>query len=500
MNFPILSAIIFIPLIGALFISITKGEQKTVVKSSKYVAIFSSLANFFLSIFLWYSFDASTSEFQFVEKREWIRGFINFHLGIDGISMLFILLTTFIAPICIFSGINSIKFKLREFLIAILVMETLMLGVFCSLDLVIFYLFFEGGLIPMFLIIGIWGGPKRVYSAFKFFLFTLLGSVLMLIAIISIYWITGTTDVIELLDLNIPQEYQYLLWLAFFSSFAVKLPMWPFHTWLPDAHVEAPTAGSVILAAILLKMAGYGFIRFSLGLFPVASDYFTPLIFALSVIAIIYTSLIALMQDDMKKLIAYSSVAHMGFVTIGIFSLNKQGLEGSIIQMLSHGLISAALFLCVGVVYDRMHSRMISSYGGLVSNMPKYAFVFMIFTLAALGLPGTSGFVGEFLVLVGVFQINVFVAVLASLGVILAAAYMLWLYKRVIFGKMANSELKDITDINKTEIYIFASLVFLTLFFGIYPEPLFNTIDISVSNLINNYQNDLNLYLTQINN
>ena len=494
MNFPILSAIIFIPLIGALFISITKGEQKTVLKSSKYVAIFSSLANFLLSIFLWYSFDTSTSEFQFVEKREWIRGFINFHLGIDGISMLFILLTTFIAPICIFSGINSIKFKLKEFLIAILVMETLMLGVFCSLDLVLFYLFFEGGLIPMFLIIGIWGGPKRVYSAFKFFLFTLLGSVLMLIAIISIYWITGTTDVIKLLDLNIPQEYQYLLWLAFFSSFAVKLPMWPFHTWLPDAHVEAPTAGSVILAAILLKMAGYGFIRFSLGLFPAASDYFTPLIFALSVIAIIYTSLIALMQDDMKKLIAYSSVAHMGFVTIGIFSLNKQGLEGSIIQMLSHGLISAALFLCVGVVYDRMHSRMISSYGGLVSNMPKYAFVFMIFTLAALGLPGTSGFVGEFLVLVGIFQINVFVAVLASLGVILAAAYMLWLYKRVIFGKMANSELKDITDINKTEIYIFASLVFLTLFFGIYPEPLFNTIDISVSNLINNYQNDLNLY------
>jgi len=500
MNFPILSAIIFIPLIGALFISITKGEQKIVVKNSKYVAIFSSLANFFLSVFLWYSFDASISEFQFVEKREWIREFINFHLGIDGISMLFILLTTFITPICIFSGINSIKFKLKEFLIAILVMETLMLGVFCSLDLVIFYLFFEGGLIPMFLIIGIWGGPKRVYSAFKFFLFTLLGSVLMLIAIISIYWITGTTDVIELLDLNIPQEYQYLLWLAFFSSFAVKLPMWPFHTWLPDAHVEAPTAGSVILAAILLKMAGYGFIRFSLGLFPVASDYFTPLIFALSVIAIIYTSLIALMQDDMKKLIAYSSVAHMGFVTIGIFSLNKQGLEGSIIQMLSHGLISAALFLCVGVVYDRIHSRMISSYGGLVSSMPKYAFVFMIFTLAALGLPGTSGFVGEFLVLVGVFQINIFVAVLASLGVILAAAYMLWLYKRVIFGKMANSELKDIKDINKTEIYIFASLVFLTLFFGIYPEPLFNTIDISVSNLINNYQNDLNLYLTQINN
>ena len=500
MNFPILSAIIFIPLIGALFILVTKEEQKAVVKNSKYVAIFSSLTNFFLSIFLWYSFDTSTSEFQFVEEKNWMEGFINFQLGIDGISILFILLTTFIAPICIFSGIHSIRFKLKEFLIAILVMETLMLGVFCSLDLVIFYLFFEGGLIPMFLIIGIWGGPKRVYSAFKFFLFTLLGSVLMLIAIISIYWITGTTDVIQLLDMRIPQEYQYLLWLAFFSSFAVKLPMWPFHTWLPDAHVEAPTAGSVILAAILLKMAGYGFIRFSLGLFPVASDYFTPLIFTLSIIAIIYTSLVALMQDDMKKLIAYSSVAHMGFVTIGIFSLTKQGLEGSIIQMMSHGLISAALFLCVGVVYDRLHSRMISSYGGLVNIMPKYAFVFMIFVLAALGLPGTSGFVGEFLVLVGTFQINIFVAVLASLGVILAAAYMLWLYKRVIFGKMASSEIKEMTDLNKTEIYIFASLVFLTLFFGIYPEPLFNTIDISVSNLIDNYQTDLNFYLVQTNN
>jgi len=500
MNFPILSAIIFIPLIGALFILVTKEEQKAVVKNSKYVAIFSSLTNFFLSIFLWYSFDTSTSEFQFVEEKNWMEGFINFQLGIDGISILFILLTTFIAPICIFSGIHSIRFKLKEFLIAILVMETLMLGVFCSLDLVIFYLFFEGGLIPMFLIIGIWGGPKRVYSAFKFFLFTLLGSVLMLIAIISIYWITGTTDVIKLLDIRIPQEYQYLLWLAFFSSFAVKLPMWPFHTWLPDAHVEAPTAGSVILAAILLKMAGYGFMRFSLGLFPVASDYFTPLIFTLSIIAIIYTSLVALMQDDMKKLIAYSSVAHMGFVTIGIFSLTKQGLEGSIIQMMSHGLISAALFLCVGVVYDRLHSRMISSYGGLVNIMPKYAFVFMIFVLAALGLPGTSGFVGEFLVLVGTFQINIFVAVLASLGVILAAAYMLWLYKRVIFGKMASSEIKEMADLNKTEIYIFASLVFLTLFFGIYPEPLFNTIDISVSNLIDNYQTDLNFYLVQTNN
>tara|TARA_Y100001949_G_scaffold160114_1_gene151515 strand:+ start:673 stop:2175 length:1503 start_codon:yes stop_codon:yes gene_type:complete len=500
MNFPILSAIIFIPLIGAFFIFVTKGVQKNVEKNSKYVAIFSSLTNFLLSIFLWYSFDTTTADFQFVEKKNWMEGFINFQLGVDGISILFILLTTFIAPVCIFSAIHSIKFKIKEFLIAILVMETLMLGVFCSLDLVIFYLFFEGGLIPMFLIIGIWGGPKRVYSAFKFFLFTLLGSVLMLVAIISIYWITGTSDVIKLLDIRIPTEYQYLLWLAFFSSFAVKLPMWPVHTWLPDAHVEAPTAGSVILAAILLKMAGYGFLRFSLGLFPVASDYFTPLIFTLSIVAIIYTSLVALMQEDMKKLIAYSSVAHMGFVTLGIFSLTKQGLEGSIIQMISHGLISAALFLCVGVVYDRFHSRMISSYGGLVNIMPKYSLVFIIFVLAALGLPGTSGFVGEFLVLVGVLQKNILVAILASLGVILAAAYMLWLYKRVIFGKIANSEIKIMTDLNKTEIYIFSSLAFLILFFGVYPEPLFNTIDISVNNLIENYQIDINFHLAETTN
>ena len=500
MNFPILSAIIFIPFIGSLFVFITKGTQKNVEKNSKYVAIFSSLANFLLALFLWYLFDSSTSDFQFVEEKNWMGGFINFQLGIDGISILFIVLTTFISPICIFSGIHSIKFKIKEFLIAILLMETLMLGVFCSLDLVIFYLFFEGGLIPMFLIIGIWGGPKRVYSAFKFFLFTLLGSVLMLIAIISIYWITGTTDVIKLLDIRIPQEYQYLLWLAFFSSFAVKLPMWPVHTWLPDAHVEAPTAGSVILAAILLKMAGYGFMRFSLGLFPIASDYFTPLIFVLSIVAIIYTSLVALMQDDMKKLIAYSSVAHMGFVTIGIFSLTKQGLEGSIIQMISHGLISAALFLSVGVLYDRYHSRMISSYGGLVNIIPKYAFVFMIFVLAALGLPGTSGFIGEFLVLVGTFQKNVLVTILASTGVILTAAYMLWLYRRVVFGKVTNIEIKDMKDLDKTEIYIFSSLIFLILFFGFYPEPLFNTIDVSVNNLLDNYQADIDFNLAQKNN
>ena len=500
MNFPILSSIIFIPLTGAFFIFITRGNQKNIEKNSKYVAIFTSLANFFLSLFLWFSFDSSISDFQFLEEKNWIDGFIKFQLGIDGISILFVLLTTFIAPICILSGINSIKFKIKEFLIAILIMETLMLGVFCSLDLIVFYLFFEGGLIPMFLIIGIWGGPKRVYSAFKFFLYTLLGSVLMLVAIISIYWITGTTDVIKLLDIKILPEYQYLLWLAFFSSFAVKLPMWPVHTWLPDAHVEAPTAGSVILAAILLKMAGYGFMRFSLGLFPLASDYFTPLIYFLSVIAIIYTSLVALMQDDMKKLIAYSSVAHMGFVTIGIFSLTKQGLEGSIIQMLSHGLISAALFLCVCVVYDRYHSRMISSYGGLVNIMPRYAIIFMIFTLAALGLPGTSGFVGEFLVLVGVFQKNILVAVLASIGVILAAAYMLWLYRRVVFGKINLSGIKEMSDLNKSETYIFASLAALIIFFGVYPEPLLNTVDVSVDNLINKYQTNINFYLSHKNN
>ena len=497
MNFPILSAVTFLPLVGSLFILLIKDSSDKSINNTKYVAIFTSFANFFLTIFLWFSFDTSTADFQFIENKQWVSGYFNFRLGIDGISILFILLTAFITPICVLSVINSVKDRIKEFLFAILVMETLMIGVFCSLDLVLFYLFFEGGVIPMFLIIGIWGGPRRVYSAFKFFLFTLLGSVLLLIAVISIYWITGTTDMTQLLEIKIPKEYQYLLWLAFFSSFAVKLPMWPVHTWLPDAHVEAPTAGSVILAAILLKMAGYGFIRFSIGLFPVASDFFTPLIFLLSIIAIVYTSLVALMQEDMKKLIAYSSVAHMGFVTVGIFTFTKQGLEGSIIQMISHGLISAALFLCVGVLYDRVHSRMISSYGGLVHIIPKYAVIFMIFTLAALGLPGTSGFVGEILILMGAFQKNILVAVLASLGVIFAAAYMLWLYKRVIFGKINNNELKKIYDLNKTEIFILSSLAFLILFFGFYPDPLFRTIDISVSELIKNYEMNLTFYLTE---
>ena len=427
MDFPILSSLILLPILGSLFIFFSKSKSNSNV-TSKYLALFVSLGNFILSLYLWYLFDPATSDFQFLEDRSWIKGFVNYKVGIDGISILFIILTTFITPLCVISVNNTIKNRLKDFLIAILVMEALMIGVFCSLDLVIFYLFFEGGLIPMFLIIGIWGGERRVYSAFKFFLYTLLGSVLMLVAIISIYWMTGTTDVIYLYSIGIDPKYQNLLWLAFFSSFAVKTPMWPVHTWLPDAHVEAPTAGSVLLAAILLKMAGYGFIRFSVGLFPIASEYFVPLIYFLSLVAIVYTSFVALMQEDMKKLIAYSSVAHMGFVTLGIFTFTQQGIEGSIFQMISHGLVSAALFFAVGVVYERMRTRLINNYGGLVSIMPKYAILLMVFTLAAIGLPGTSGFIGEFLILVGTFKKSFLVATIASLGVILAAAYMLWLY------------------------------------------------------------------------
>jgi len=493
MNFPILSSLILLPTVGAFFIFITGSKEGSNFRSSKYVALFTSFANFIIAIYLWYIFDSNLADFQFIENRTWLKGFINYKVGIDGISILFIILTTFISSLCIVSVSKTISFKLKEFLIAILIMESLMIGVFCSLDLVIFYLFFEGGLIPMFLIIGIWGGPRRVYSAFKFFLFTLLGSVLMLVAIISIYWINGTTDIVELYNLGIDAKYQNLLWLAFFSSFAVKTPMWPVHTWLPDAHVEAPTAGSVLLAAILLKLAGYGFIRFSIGLFPVASEYFVPLIYFLSLVAIIYTSFVALMQSDMKKLIAYSSVAHMGYVTLGIFTLTQQGLEGSIVQMISHGLVSAALFLCVGVVYDRMHSRLISTYGGVVSIMPKYALLFMIFTLAAIGLPGTTGFVGEFLILMGAFKKSFLVAIVASLGVILGAAYMLWLYKRVVFGQLLNKDLLKMLDLNKSEIFILSSLAIPILFFGFYPEPLLNTINVSISNLIETYNYKISL-------
>jgi NADH-quinone oxidoreductase subunit M len=486
MNFPILSTLIFLPLVSSFFIFLSKENKNN--NSAVYISLFSSLATFLLSLFIWYSLDSTSPDFQFLEEKNWINDFIKFKLGVDGISILFIVLTAFITPICIISCINSVKVRVKEFLIAILVLETFMIGVFCSLDLVVFYLFFEAGLIPMFLIIGVWGGPRRVYSAFKFFLFTLLGSVLMLVAIIAIYWITGTTDVTEIYKIQIPKEYQNLLWLAFFSSFAVKMPMWPVHTWLPDAHVEAPTAGSVILAAILLKMAGYGFLRFSLPMFPIASEYFTPLIYTLSIIAIIYTSLVALIQEDMKKLIAYSSVAHMGYVTLGIFTFTKQGIEGSIFQMISHGLISAALFLCVGVVYDRLHSRMISTYGGLVNYLPKYSFLFIVFALAGLGLPGTSGFLGEFLVLAGTFQKSYLVSMLATFGVILGAAYMLWLTKRVIFGNTNNVEIKNLKDINNLEVLMLAPLALLILFFGFYPVPLMDTLNISVDNLINNYE------------
>ena len=495
-NFPILSSLILIPTIGSIFLLFIKSTEKN--NSIKYVALFTSLINFFLSLYLWKLFDNNISDFQFVETRIWIKNFINYKVGVDGISMLFIILATFITPLCIISVNNHVKIRLKEFLIAILLMETLMIGVFCSLDLIIFYLFFEGGLIPMFLIIGIWGGNRRVYSAFKFFLFTLVGSVLMLIAIIYIYWLSGTTDVEQLYNLGIDSKYQNYLWLAFFSSFAVKTPMWPVHTWLPDAHVEAPTAGSVLLAAVLLKMAGYGFIRFSVGLFPIASTDFIPLIFTLSLIAIIYTSLVALMQDDMKKLIAYSSVAHMGFVTLGIFTFTHQGLEGSIFQMISHGLVSAALFLSVGVVYDRMKTREIKNFRGLVNIMPKYAIMFMIFTLGALGLPGTSGFIGEFLILMGTFKKSFLAATIASLGVILGAAYMLWLYKRIIFGELLSTIKKEIMpDLKRDEIFILSTLAILIIFLGFYPEPIIKTYAVSIDNFIDVYNSKIETNLVE---
>ena len=490
-DLPILSIIIFLPLVGALFIALQRQDDAG-IRNARNAALWTTLFTFGLSLFLWFNFETGTPKFQFVEKYSWIESFnIFYHLGVDGISVLFVLLSTLLTPICVLASWDAVRERVKEYMVAFLVLETLMIGMFCALDMVLFYVFFEGVLMPMFLIIGVWGGQRRVYAAFKFFLYTLTGSVLMLIAIIFIYLQTGVTDIPTLLKTSLPRDFQLWLWIAFFASFAVKIPMWPVHTWLPDAHVEAPTAGSVILAGVLLKMGGYGFLRFSLPMMPLASDFFTPLMFSLSVIAVIYTSLVALAQIDMKKLIAYSSVAHMGFVTLGIFALNIQGIQGAIYQMLSHGIVSAALFLCVGVVYDRMHTRLIDRYGGLVERMPIYAFTFMLFMLASVGLPGTGGFIGEFLVLVGLFKVNTTVAVLASLGVVLGAAYMLWLYRRVVFGSLTRADLKLITDMNIREVAIFVPLILLTLWMGIYPTPFIEIMDASVANLINQYQSAL---------
>ncbi len=486
MSWPILSIVTFLPTFGALFTLVLRGEE-TGSRNARWVALWTTLVTFAISLLLVWHFDASSAEFQFVEKRAWLGGATAYHMGVDGISLPFVILTTGLMPICIIASWRAIQTRVREYMIAFLVLETLMVGTFAALDLVLFYLFFEGGLIPMFLIIGVWGGPRRVYASFKFFLYTLLGSVLMLLAIMAMYWQAGTTDIPALMHYNFPLDLQKWAWLAFFASFAVKLPMWPVHTWLPDAHVEAPTAGSVILAAILLKMGGYGFLRFSLPMFPVASHDFAPLIFALSVVAIIYTSLVALVQEDMKKLIAYSSVAHMGFVTMGIFAATTQGVAGGIFQMVSHGIVSAALFLCVGVVYDRLHTREIAAYGGLVNRMPLYAAAFMVFTLANVGLPGTSGFVGEFLTLIGTFKVNIWVASLATFGVILSAAYALWLYRKVIFGKLEKPSLAAIADLDYREIIMLAPLVVLTILFGIYPRPLLNMSAAAVTQLLENY-------------
>ena len=480
----ILSIVTFLPLAGAIIIALLNSEAKG---NARWVALWTTILTFAVSLLIWINFDKTNPGFQFVEDYAWIGG-LKYKMGVDGISMLFVILTTFLMPLCILASWESVQDRVKEYMIAFLVLETLMLGVFCALDLVLFYLFFEGGLIPMFLIIGVWGGKRRVYASFKFFLYTLLGSVLMLLAMMAMYWHAGTTDIPTLLTTKFPADMQWWLWLAFFASFAVKMPMWPVHTWLPDAHVEAPTAGSVILAGILLKMGGYGFLRFSLPMFPIASEQLAPLVFSLSIIAIVYTSLVALVQEDMKKLIAYSSVAHMGYVTMGIFTASQQGIDGAIFQMLSHGIVSAALFLCVGVIYDRTHTREIAAYGGLVERMPNYAVAFMVFTMANVGLPGTSGFIGEFLTLLAAFKANTWVAILATTGVILSAAYALYLYRRVIFGVLEKPKLKALLDLSPREIAILAPLVLLTIYYGIYPAPVLDVTGASVKNLVANYE------------
>ena len=488
-NFPWLSAVIFTPLLGVFFILLIRGDQEAIARNSRGVALWTSLVTFFVSLGLWFNFDNNTSKFQFEEKFVWLENLdLAYHLGIDGISLFFVLLSTLLTILCILASWTTITDRVKEYMIAFLLLETLMVGMFSSLDLVLFYIFFEGVLIPMFIIIGVWGGPRRNYAAFKLFLYTLLGSVLMLVAILTMLSTAGSSDITVLLKYDFPVSLQPWLWLAFFASFAVKVPMWPVHTWLPDAHVEAPTAGSVILAGVLLKFGGYGFLRFSLPMFPIASFDFTPLIFSLSVIAIIYTSCVALVQEDMKKLIAYSSVAHMGFVTMGIFAANSQGVEGAVIQMLSHGIVSAALFLIVGVIYDRIHTREISAYGGLVNRMPRYAIIFMVFMMASIGLPGTSGFVGEFLILIGVFKVNSWVAMFAATGLILGAGYMLYLYRRVVFGILDKNNLKKILDINSREFLIFIPLLLIVFVMGIYPSLFLDAIHASVDNLVDRYE------------
>ena len=497
-DWPLLSTITFLPLLGALFILLVRGDDDNVAANSRAVALWTTLVTLLLSIFMLSRFDGTSADFQFVERTQWLAPGIDYAMGVDGISVLFVLLTAALMPLCILASWTSVTKRVREYMIAFLVLETLMIGVFCAMDIILFYLFFEAGLIPMFLIIGIWGGARRIYASFKFFLYTLIGSVLMLLAILYIYWQTGTTFIPDLAAHDFAANIQTWLWLAFFASFAVKMPMWPVHTWLPDAHVEAPTAGSVILAGVLLKMGGYGFLRFSLPMFPIASDMFAPLVFTMSAIAIVYTSLVAFAQEDMKKLIAYSSVAHMGFVTMGIFAATVQGVQGAVFQMLSHGWISGALFLCVGVVYDRMHTREIAAYGGLANRMPIYATVFMLFTMANVGLPGTSGFVGEFLTIVGTFQVSTWTALFAASGVIFSAVYGLSLYRRISFGRLEHEGLQQISDMDRREIFIIAPLVIATLVFGFWPMPILDLTAPSVDLLISNYHEALAAHFSAI--
>ncbi len=486
---PILSIVTFLPLLGALLIMffVRGGDEKT-GKAAGRVALWTSLITFAISLLIFKYFDPANAGFQLVEKLVWIPSFnIMYQKGIDGISIWFVFVSTLLTPICVLSAIGGVKKRVKEFMIALLVLETMMVGMFTALDFVLFYLFFEGVLIPMFLIIGVWGGEKRVYAAYKFFLYTFVGSVLMLVAIFAMVIHVGTTDMTAMMGGKFPKEMALLLWLAFFASFAVKTPMWPFHTWLPFAHVEAPTAGSVILAGVLLKMGGYGFIRIAVQMLPQGTAYFAPLVFALSLIAIIYTSLVALAQTDMKKLIAYSSVAHMGFVTLGLFSLNPQGVEGAMIVMISHAFVSGALFLCVGVVYDRLHSREIARYGGMANNMPRYAFVFMFFTLASIGLPGLSGFVGEFLSMQGAYLVNSWLAFVAGIGVILGAAYMLWLYRRLFYGPLEKADVKAMPDLNIREYAMFVPLIFFTVWLGVHPASFRDIFAPTVEKILTDY-------------